>query len=130
MIVQASAVFHAVKFALIDASALSKDALHIYSGLGIYLTIRLLWRGRRGAWIAWGIVLAATLAGEFLDLKGEELSGGLQSGTAHWHDIWNTMAWPTLLLLVEKWLVRAATDPDPAGVIASGKDAERGGEQA
>jgi hypothetical protein len=92
------------KLALIDASGLGKDALHVYFGLAMFLAVRLLWR-RRGGWVlGWAAALAMALTVEWLDMRGEVLRGDLQPDGAHWHDIWNTMFWPTILLLVGRWL--------------------------
>lgn len=92
------------KLVLIDASGLGKDALHVYFGLAMFLAVRLIWR-RRGGWVlGWMAALAMALAVEFLDLRGEVLRGDLQPDSTHWHDIWNTMFWPTILLLVGRWL--------------------------
>ena len=119
----ASEIYQQVKLVLIDGSGLSKDALHVYGGMAIYLGMRLIVPQRR--WVAWAAVLAAALAGEALDMRGEHLRGDLQPDTAHWHDIGNTLFWPTMLMMLERWW------PHPrASVTASGEDAERGLEQA
>lgn len=98
------------KLALIDASGLGKDALHVYFGLAMFLAVRLLWRRRGGWWLAWWAALAMALTVEWLDMRGEVLRGDLQPDGEHWHDIWNTMVWPTILLLVGRWL-QPATPP-------------------
>lgn len=101
---QISADFQATKLAVLDATGLGKDALHIYFGLALFIAVRLLWRRRFGWLLAWIAVLAMALMVEWLDLKGEALGGALQPDSAHWHDIWNTMLWPTVLALVGRWL--------------------------
>lgn len=123
MAAAASEIYQQLKLLLIDGSGLSKDALHIYGGMAIYLGARLLVPQRR--WVAWTLVLAAALAGEWLDLRGENLRGDLQPDAAHWHDIWNTLWWPSVLVLLERWW-----PPASARGEASGEDAERGFEQA
>ena len=96
--------FHATKLVLLDATGLAKDALHVYFGLALFLTVRLLWR-RRGGWgIAWIAVLALAVGVEWLDMRAESARGALQPDQAHWHDVWNTMFWPTMLLLCGRWL--------------------------
>jgi hypothetical protein len=99
-----SALFQMVKLALLTGTGLGKDALHIHFGLAIFLAVRLIWRGRHGWWAAWSAALAATLGGEWLDIEGEALRGALQPDSAHWHDVWNTMVWPTVLALTGTWL--------------------------
>lgn len=124
MAAAASEIYQHLKLLLIDGSGLSKDALHIYGGMAIYLGARLLVPRRR--WVAWILVLAAALTGEWLDLRGEHLRGDLQPETAHWHDIWNTMLWPSVLVLLERWWPRR----EAATPGVSGEDAERRLEQA
>jgi hypothetical protein len=89
---------------MVEASGLAKDALHIHIGLLLFVVVRLLWRGRGGWWAAWIAALAAALGGEWLDMRAEAMRSALQPDAAHWHDVWNTMLWPTALLIVGRWL--------------------------
>ena len=92
------------KVQALEFTGLGKDALHIYFGLGMFLLVRLLWR-RRGGWIlAWLAVLALALGVEWLDMRAEQAGDYLQPDKAHIHDVWNTMFWPTMLMLVGRWL--------------------------
>lgn len=115
--------FHEFKLALIGYSGLAKDALHIYFGLLVYLVVRVLIRGRRGAVVAWAAVVAMAVAGEWLDRANVVRFGAAVVDAEHWHDIWNTAFWPTVLMLLG-WgpARRADARPDPA----SGSD---GGDQ-
>jgi hypothetical protein len=92
------------KLTMLDATGLAKDALHIYAGLGLFLTIRLLWRWRGGWVVAWLAVLGMACGAEYVDMLSETRRDSLQPDAAHWHDIWNTMFWPTVLALVGRWL--------------------------
>ncbi len=127
---QFASLFEEQKMWLLTSSGLSKDALHIYFGLALFVLVRLIWRWRGGWLIAWLAVLAMACGGEFLDLSAEVGRADIQPDAAHWHDIWNTMFWPTILLLAGRWLQPArdrmvSTTP----FEASGEDAERGLEQ-
>jgi hypothetical protein len=96
--------FQQLKVFLLDGTGLAKDALHIYAGMAVFLVVRLMWR-RRGGWIlAWLAALAVACGAEYIDLRTEHAKGALQPDSAHWHDIWNTMFWPTVLLFVGRWL--------------------------
>jgi hypothetical protein len=119
-----SAVYQQLKIVLIDGSGLGKDALHIYAGMAIYLAVRL--GLRQPVWMAWVVVVIAALAGEWLDIEGEYLRGRLAPDAAHWHDIWNTAFWPSVLALVERWWPRREPAPTPD----LGENAERCLEQA
>jgi len=129
-LLEIASLFEARKVSVIEATGLDKDALHIYFGLTLFLVVRFLWR-RRGGWvIAWLAVLAMACGGEWLDLNAEISRSSIQPDAAHWHDIWNTMFWPTVLLLVGRWLqLRPDTPAEPAEAM-SGEYAERRLEQA
>jgi hypothetical protein len=89
---------------IIDATGLGKDALHIYAGLAIFMIVRLTWRRRGGWWLAWIAALALAAGVEWLDMRVLAAGAGIMPDAGHWHDIWNTMFWPTVLLLVGRWL--------------------------
>ena len=119
-----SALYQQFKIVVIDGSGLGKDALHIYVGMAVYLTVRIALR--RPIWMAWAAVLLAALAGEWLDIQGEYLRGRLAPEAGHWHDIWNTAFWPTALAVVERWWPRREAAP----TTDLSENAERGLEQA
>jgi hypothetical protein len=115
-----TATYQGFKLLLLDLTGLSRDALHIHFGLAILFAVALLWRAR-GRWLAaWLAALAFALAGELFDWRGEQLRDVAVPWRAHWHDIWNTMLWPTMLSVMG-W--RLSRPP-------SGKDAEQPLEQA
>lgn len=131
-LIQLASLFEERKIWLVTSTDLSKDALHIYFGLTLFMLVRLIWRWRGGWLVAWLAVLAMACGGEFLDITAEASRARIQPDAAHWHDIWNTMFWPTILLLLGRWLQPTAQPaPEPAPAEASGDDdAERGLEQA
>ncbi|HKX89209.1 MAG TPA: hypothetical protein VJM13_08370 [Sphingopyxis sp.] len=126
-LIELAGLFAQQKTWLVTSTALSKDALHIYFGLTLFVAVRLLWRWRGGWLAAWCAVLAMACGGEWLDMTAEASRSAIQPDAAHWHDIWNTMFWPTVLLIVGQWLQPRAR---PAADGASGEDAERRLEQA
>ena len=128
-LIEIASLFGERKASLVELSGLDKDALHIYFGLALFLLIRLFWRWRGGWVVAWLTVLAMAVGGEWLDMTREMGDATIQPDAAHWHDIWNTMFWPTMLLLIGRWLQPQAKD---AAVMSemSGEDAERRFEQA
>jgi hypothetical protein len=123
-----AALFEEHKLSIVASVGLGKDALHIYFGLALFLAVRLIWRRRGGGLIAWAAVLVMACGGEWLDLQAEISRSAIQPDAAHWHDIWNTMFWPTVLLIVGRWLAPRADAPAPTAI--SGENAERGFEQA
>jgi hypothetical protein len=119
------------KVAMLDATGLAKDALHVHIGLAAFVAARLMWRWRFGWLIAWLFALAFASGGEWFDMRAEAAAGPLQPDAAHWHDIWNTMLWPTVLALVGRWLEpRPTTLPTAEEETPSGEDAEQPLEQA
>lgn len=93
-----------LKLDIIDATGLGKDALHVYAGLAVFIIIRLVWRRRGGWWLAWLASLALATGIEWLDMRADAAGSMVQPDGEHWHDVWNTMFWPTILLLFGRWM--------------------------
>ncbi|WP_447756954.1 hypothetical protein [Sphingopyxis fribergensis] len=129
-LIEIVSLFEARKVSVIAATGLDKDALHIYFGLTLFLLVRLVWRWRGGWVVAWLAVLAMACGGEWLDLNAEIGRSAIQPDAAHWHDIWNTIFWPTVLLIVGRWLQPRTKVPAAEPDKLSGEDAERRLEQA
>ena len=125
-LMELASLFEERKSWLVTASDLSKDALHIYFGLALFMLVRLAWRWRGGWVAAWLAVLVMACGGEWLDMTAEFSNAAIQPDAAHWHDIWNTMFWITVLLLVGRWLQPVVQ----SRAEGSGEDAERRLEQA
>jgi hypothetical protein len=120
-IILASQLLQQFKTGVISATGLSKDALHVYFGLTLFVSVRLFWRGRGGWQLAWVAALALAVGVEWLDLEREAISGELQPDSAHWHDIWNTLFWPTVLALVGRWLEPRSQQLPDEGPQSSGE---------
>lgn len=95
--------WQSAKIALVEATNLSKDALHIYVGLGIMLLAVILLRKSLRDWQPLAAVLLAALAGEIWDVVDTFAHGGTPSWDANWKDIWNTMFWPTVLFCLARF---------------------------
>jgi len=84
-------------------TGLEKDALHIHAALLIYILAVILFRRSPRGVLPWLIVFGVELANEAHDVWanwGAPLSWSLsESGK----DIWNTMLWPTVLLIAERY---------------------------
>src|SRR3546814_15566402 len=89
---------------LVASAGLSKDALHIYFGLALFVAVRLVWRWRGGWLAAWLAVLPMASGGEWLDMALEARQSTIQPDAPHWYAICNTMFWPQVLLLIGRWL--------------------------
>ena len=92
-----------IKLAIVAATGLSKDALHIYVGMAIYLTLIVGIRRLR-PYLGWLAVLIIACAGEWIDRRDDIGSFGYWRWQASAHDLLNTLFWPTVLTLL--WLVK------------------------
>lgn len=101
---EANILFQQWKVTLETATGLSRDSLHLHIGLAVFVIARLIWRRGWGWLFAWLVALGFALGGEWLDIRGENLANIRQPDAAHWHDIWNTMLWPTALAIIGRWL--------------------------
>lgn len=89
-----------LKIVMTDLLNLSRDALHIHVGLGIYVLAILALRRGPASPLPWLIVLAFELVNEILDLYHEvDFSGAIV-------DILNTMLWPTIAFVVATVVAR------------------------
>lgn len=107
-----------LKIYLLDLTGLSRDALHVYAGLTVFVAVRLLWRWRGGWFAAWLAALGLALSIEWLDIRAFGDPGTPQPDPNNWHDIWNTMVWPTVLLLFGPWLQPRRQPQSKSGDLA------------
>jgi hypothetical protein len=91
-----------LKLAIIAALGLSKDALHIYVGLSVFLLTALALRRPLRSLLPWLAVMLVALAGELFDAVDDIRSLGYWRWTASIHDVANTLFWPTALLLLTR----------------------------
>ena len=80
-----------------EASNLSKDALHVYVGLAVMLVVVIGFKRSLGDWRPLAAVAFASIAGEVWDVIDTFSHGRSPRWDANWKDIWNTMFWPTIL---------------------------------
>lgn len=116
-----TADFQQWKLWMLSVTGLGKDALHVHVGLAIFFATRLVWGGRWGWLAGWCAALGFAITGELFDWQSEVARGFPVPLAEHWHDIWNTMLWPSLLAVAAWRLTR------PPG---SGEDADQPLEQA
>lgn len=82
---------------VLEATDLSKDALHIYVGLGAMLLVVIAFRKPMSDWRPLAAAGLAAVAGELWDLIDTFMHGGAPRWSGNWKDVWNTMFWPTIL---------------------------------
>lgn len=106
---------------LIEAIGLSNDAMHVHGALLILCLSAVVLRRRPDSVWCWLIVLSAELFNEHADLRGQ--APGEATLNASLHDLYNTMFWPTVILILGRFLFRRNT-PEKAAVT------QRSGDQA
>lgn len=95
-------ILQAAKLWLIGLTGLSKDALHVYVALILFFGSAMLFKWSPAGWRPWTVVLVAAVVGEAWDIR-DRLAGGIAIDLAgDWHDIWNTMFWPSVILLLAR----------------------------
>lgn len=98
---------------LAQVTDLSQDALHIYGAVLIQLAAALLLRRSLASFLPWLIVLLVLLVNEAVDLWLPRETLGEWQALAAVQDIWNTMALPTLLMLVARFAPALLTRRPP-----------------
>ncbi|WP_324749440.1 hypothetical protein SH591_12735 [Sphingomonas sp. LY54] len=90
-------IFQSAKLFLVETTDLSKDALHIYVGLGVMLLVVIVLRKSLADWRPLAAVALAAVAGEVWDVIDTLSHGGTPRWSLNGKDVWNTMFWPTIL---------------------------------
>jgi len=92
-----------IKLVIVAATGLSKDALHIYVGLAVFLAMAVVLRKPLRSIVPWLAVVAVAVAGEVLDMRDDIASLGYWRWSASLHDVLNTIFWPTVLFLLARF---------------------------
>jgi hypothetical protein len=94
--------YQATKLFLVSALGLSRDALHIYVGLGVYFVVAILPRRPLSSFVPLAAALLPALAGEALDLRDDVRSLGYWRWQASLGDVLNTTFWPFVIWLLAR----------------------------
>jgi hypothetical protein len=94
-----AALVQSLKLAVVEATGLSKDALHVHVGLLVFLGTALIGRRPLQSATPWMAVLLVALLGEAIDLRSDLAETGHLRWGASVHDLINTLFWPTVLLV-------------------------------
>lgn len=98
------------KMRLVEAVGLTNDAMHIHGSLLILFCSAIILRRRPDSVWCWLMVLVAELFNEYADLQGQ--APGEATIDAAMHDLYNTMFWPTIILLLGRLLFPRAKTPE------------------
>ena len=115
------------KVRLADFVGLTNDAMHVHGSILILFGSAIILRRRPDSVSCWLIVFAAELFNEFADLQG--LAPGEASIKASIHDLYNTMFWPTVILVLGRFLFPPVRQQDCNDVALSSDLANQGFEK-
>ncbi len=99
----AMSTFQSFKHELVQFAELSKDALHIYVGLTVFLISAALARKGLRSFMALVLVLVVAVIGEILDLRDELRAHERIKWWASLHDLLNTCFWPLVLWVLARY---------------------------
>lgn len=92
-----------MKLALMTATGLSKDALHIYAGLAVFFGVAAVARVSLASPRPWLSVALVAVVVEIADMRDNIVTGVPSQFAGHWHDVWNTLFWPTVIMLLARF---------------------------
>jgi hypothetical protein len=90
------------KMRLVEFVGLTNDAMHVHGSILILFVSAIVLRRRPDSIWCWLIVLVAELFNEYADLRG--VAPGEATMDAAIHDLYNTMLWPTVILVFGRFL--------------------------
>ncbi|MGB7374462.1 hypothetical protein [Pontixanthobacter sp.] len=102
------------KTALATLADLSRDALHIYAALIIFLGACWIFRWRARSVKPWALVLLCQCINEYVDMQNMLADDGVIWIWGTIKDTVNTMILPTLILLAARYTSIFASVPDAA----------------
>lgn len=92
-----------IKLSIMQLTHLSRDALHVYAGMAVFLLTAAVLRKNLKSPIPWLAVLALACGMEVLDAIDAMRSYGHWWARASAHDIVNTAFWPTIVFVLARW---------------------------
>jgi len=93
-------IYQSIKLQILDLLALSKDAVHIHIGIGVFLVAVMIWKKGRIEGVCLFPVFGVAILMEILDLRDDLNSLGYLRWSASGHDIINTTFWPIILVFM------------------------------
>jgi hypothetical protein len=99
----AMSTFQSMKHEIVQFASLSKDALHVYVGLGVFLLgSALAQKGVRSTFAILAVV-ALGVVGELLDARDDLRLHDHWRVMASLHDLVNTIFWPLMIWLLARY---------------------------
>jgi hypothetical protein len=101
--VAATSFVQSLKLDIVGFTGLSKDALHVYLGLAVWLLAAAVFRRSITSLRRWLVVLIVAAGIECFDAYDDWVDLGHWRYRASLHDMLNTMFWPTVLALLARF---------------------------
>lgn len=95
--------FQTIKLIILSITGLSRDALHIYTGLITMFGAALVLRKPLWSTIPWLVVIWVGVVVESIDMYDDIALRGYWKWGASLHDFLNTLFWPTVILLLARY---------------------------
>ena len=92
-----------LKDGIVFYTGLERDAVHVHAALLLYIAAMGIFRQSRRSRVPWLVVLAVELANEAYDFRHNLDMGSDMAFSLGLKDLWNTMLWPTVLLVVGRY---------------------------
>jgi hypothetical protein len=92
-----------LKLAMVEILGLSKDALHIHVGLAVFCLAAAICKRPFHSPIPLIAALLVALAGEVVDAYDDTRSLGYWRWAASFHDVTNTVFWPTIVFVFARF---------------------------
>lgn len=92
-----------LKIFIEEYTGLTRDALHIHAALLLYIIAMGIFRQSRRSRVPWLVVLAIIVGNEAYDLDRNWPDGPDYAISSAVKDLWNTMLWPTVLLILGRY---------------------------
>lgn len=97
-----SSIYQSLKLQVLQMLNLSRDAVHMHIGLGVFLASVMIWKKGRIEWPCLLPVLGVALLMELLDLRDDYNSLGHLRWASSYHDLLNTVFWPFICVIAVK----------------------------
>ena len=94
--------YQSIKLCLLEIFNLSKDAIHIHIGIGVFFIASIVWTKGRIKTLCLLPVFCVALLMEVLDFRDDLNSFGYPRWSASIHDFVNTVFWPTVFVLLNR----------------------------
>ena len=103
-----------LKDGIVFYTGLERDAVHVHVALLLYIAAMAVFRRDRRSPVPWLVVMAFAVVNEAVDFLFNLDMGSEAAFSRVVKDLWNTMLWPTVLLILGRYTSWFQRRPDRA----------------